>query len=255
MEEIKELSQEAQSLLDQAKTVAANTPDEYRAVGAIYADIKNKIKLVEAERVKRTGPLNESLRLINADFKAISETLKSALLPYERAMIAYKQEEERQRRAAEEAARIERERIEAECRAKAEEERQKLAELKRQAEEAAQAQAAQEAPLSGLAAFVAEEEAAALQEEIEAARLATENAIRETAMAPRAVQVAAPPKVTAAGTSFRTVWRFKVVDLAQVPREYMILNEQMVGALARSTKGAMAIPGIEIYEEKTIGGR
>ena len=74
-------------------------------------------------------------------------------------------------------------------------------------------------------------------------------------MAPRAVQVAAPPKVTAAGTSFRTVWRFKVVDLAQVPREYMILNEQMVGALARSTKGAMAIPGIEIYEEKTIGGR
>jgi hypothetical protein len=252
MDEIKSLTEEAQSLLDNAKTIKATTPDDYRAVGAIYADIKNKIKLVEAERVRRTGPLNESLRLINADFKAIAETLKSALVPYERALLAYKQEEERQRIAAENAARIERERIEAECRAKAEEERQKLAELKRQAEEAAKAQ---EAPLTGLAAFVAEEEAAALQAEIEAARLATENAIRETAMAPRQVVVQAPPKVTAAGTSFRSVWKFKVLDLALVPREYLILNEQMVGALARSTKGAMAIPGIEIYEEKTIGGR
>jgi hypothetical protein len=252
MDEIKSLTDEAQSLLENAKTIRANTPDEYRAVGAVYADIKNKIKLVEAERVRRTGPINESLRIINSDFKAISETLKSALMPYERALLAYKQEEERQRIAAESAARIERERIEAECRAKAEEERQKFDELKRQAEDAAKAQ---EVPLTGLAAFVAEEEAAALQAEIDAARIATENAIRETAMAPRQVVIQAPPKVTAAGTSFRSVWKFKVVDLAQVPREYMILNEQMVGALARSTKGAMQIPGIEIYEEKTIGGR
>jgi hypothetical protein len=252
MDEIKSLSEEAQSLLENAKTIRANTPDEYRAVGAIYADIKNKIKLVEAERVRRTGPINESLRIINSDFKAISETLKSALVPYERALLAYKQEEERQRIAAENAARIERERIEAECRAKAEEEHQKFDELKRQAEEAAKAQ---KALLTPIEAFIAEEEAATLQAEIDAARLATENAIRETAMAPRQVQVQAPPKVTAAGTSFRSVWKFKVVDLAQVPREYMVLNEQMVGALARSTKGAMQIPGIEIYEEKTIGGR
>ena len=252
MDEIKSLTDEAQSLLENAKTIRANTPDEYRAVGAVYADIKNKIKLVEAERVRRTGPINESLRIINSDFKAISETLKSALMPYERALLAYKQEEESQRIAAESAARIERERIEAECRAKAEEERQKLAELKRQAEEAAKAQAETLTPIE---AFIAEEEAAALQAEIEAARLATENAIRETAMAPRQVQVQGPPKVTAAGTSFRSVWKFKVSDLNQVPREYMILNEQMVGALARSTKGAMQIPGIEIYEEKTIGGR
>ena len=252
MDEIKSLTEEAQSLLENAKTIRANTPDEYRAVGAIYADIKNKIKLVEAERVRRTGPINESLRIINSDFKAISETLKSALVTYERALLAYKQEEERQRIAAENAARIERERIEAECRAKAEEEHQKFDELKRQAEEAAKAQ---KALLTPIEAFIAEEEAATLQAEIDAARLATENAIRETAMAPRQVQVQAPPKVTAAGTSFRSVWKFKVVDLAQVPREYMVLNEQMVGALARSTKGAMQIPGIEIYEEKTIGGR
>ena len=252
MDEIKSLTEEAQSLLENAKTIRANTPDEYRAVGAIYADIKNKIKLVEAERVRRTGPINESLRIINSDFKAISETLKSALVPYERALLAYKQEEERQRIAAENAARIERERIEAECRAKAEEEHQKFDELKRQAEEAAKAQ---KALLTPIEAFIAEEEAATLQAEIDAARLATENAIRETAMAPRQVQVQAPPKVTAAGTSFRSVWKFKVVDLAQVPREYMVLNEQMVGALARSTKGAMQIPGLEIYEEKTIGGR
>jgi hypothetical protein len=164
-------------------------------------------------------------------------------------LLAYKHEEDRQRIAAENAARIERERIEAECRAKAEGERQKLEELKRQAAKA------QEAPLTPIEAFIAEEEAAALQVEIEAARLATENAIRETAIAPRQVQVQAPPKVTAAGTSLRIFWKFKVSDLAQVPREYLILNEQMVGALARSTKGAITIPGIEIYEEKTIGGR
>ena len=82
MDEIKTLTEEAQSLLDNAKTIKATTPDEYRAVGAVYADIKNKIKLIEAERVRRTGPINESLRIINSDFKAISETLKSALAPY-----------------------------------------------------------------------------------------------------------------------------------------------------------------------------
>lgn len=54
------------------------------------------------------------------------------------------------------------------------------------------------------------------------------------------------------GVTTKKVWKFRIVDEAQVPREYLLVNEKMVGEVARATKGALRIPGIEFYAEDTV---
>jgi len=81
--------------------------------------------------------LNQALKLINADFKAIDETLEAAGKPYEQGMLAYKREEDALRAQAEKEAQKERLRLENEARAKAAEEMKKLEEAKK-AQEAAE---------------------------------------------------------------------------------------------------------------------
>lgn len=250
--EVDTLTKEAESLFARAKGILVTNPEEYQAAGREYAAIKAQIKQVEAERIKRTGPINESLKLINADFKRITEVLQAALRPYEQGMLAFKQEEDRKHREAEEAAWKERERLEAEARAVAQAEMERLEKAKKEAEEATKKA---EVATSPVEAYLARQQAAQAEQEAAEARQATENALREAAMAPRAVSVATAPRAMAAGTSYRTKWTFKVTDLNLVPRQYLIINEQMIGAIARTAKGTQQIPGIEFLEEKTIGGR
>jgi hypothetical protein len=250
--EVEKLSQEAQGLLERAKTIIVSSAEEYAQAGQIYAAIKQRRKDVEAERKKRTDPLNMSLKLINADFRAIDEILEAAGKPYENGMLAYKHEEERQRLAAKRAALEEQKRIEEEARKLAAEEMAKL-EAAKQAAKAAEV--ATEQAANPLAAYVAKAQAEQAEQAIADARQATENALRTAAMAPAAVTVNYPPLAKAAGTSFRTAWKYRIVDAALIPREYLIPNEQMLGALARTAKAPSTIPGVEFYAEKSIGGR
>jgi len=59
--------------------------------------------------------------------------------------------------------------------------------------------------------------------------------------------VTAMPKVS--GTSMREVWKAVVVDVSQLPREYIIVNQSMLDKMAQATKGAVPIPGVRF--EKT----
>lgn len=59
----------------------------------------------------------------------------------------------------------------------------------------------------------------------------------------------------AAGVSVREVWKFRITDLNQVPREYLMVNEVMLSRVAGATKGALKIPGVEIYSEKSLAVR
>ena len=52
-----------------------------------------------------------------------------------------------------------------------------------------------------------------------------------------------------AGTSMREVWKAVVVDVSQLPREYMIVNQSMLDRMAQATKGAVPVPGVRF--EKT----
>lgn len=58
----------------------------------------------------------------------------------------------------------------------------------------------------------------------------------------------ATPKVE--GMVYREIWKFRIVDAALIPREYLLPNEVKIGQVVRALKGATAIPGIEVYSER-----
>ena len=252
-EEAESYRVEANGLLEAAKSIRVVDADSYKVAGHFFAEIKAKIKEIEAARVRRVKPLNDTVKLLNEDFNGVKAQLESILKVVEAPMLAFQREEERKRREAEEAARKERERIEAEARAKAEEERRKLEQARRDAEEAARAAA--EAAEDPFEAALAQEEAARKEAEAEAARKAIEDSLREAALAKNAVVVDAPAKITAAGTSLRKAWKFRIVDASLIPRGYLIPDEQALGQIARTEKEAASVPGVEFYAVDSIGGR
>jgi hypothetical protein len=63
-----------------------------------------------------------------------------------------------------------------------------------------------------------------------------------------------PPPVLArkvAGVAHRVVWKWRVKDLAAVPRDYMVLDEKLLNEIARTRKDQAAVPGIEFYADTT----
>ena len=51
--------------------------------------------------------------------------------------------------------------------------------------------------------------------------------------------------------SFRLNWRFEVLDLSQVPLEFLCVDEAKVKKLLASSKGETPIPGLKIYSEES----
>lgn len=65
--------------------------------------------------------------------------------------------------------------------------------------------------------------------------------------------VVVPSQVPKAeGISTRKVWKYRIVDAALIPREYLIPDEKKIGAHARSMCKAAHIPGIEFYSEDSV---
>ena len=48
----------------------------------------------------------------------------------------------------------------------------------------------------------------------------------------------------------RAVWKAVVTDPDKVPRDYLIVNQSALDALAKATKGSITIPGVRF--EKTF---
>jgi len=65
-------------------------------------------------------------------------------------------------------------------------------------------------------------------------------------------QIVLPVATVPKGTSTRQNWKYRVMDFTLIPREYMIHNDAMLKSIARSTKGASTIPGIEFYPEDSL---
>lgn len=62
-------------------------------------------------------------------------------------------------------------------------------------------------------------------------------------------------EVRTEGVSIRQTWRYRVVDEALVPREYLMLDEKKIGAVVRAMKALTRIPGIEAYPDETVAVR
>lgn len=66
--------------------------------------------------------------------------------------------------------------------------------------------------------------------------------------------IPAVPKLS--GTTFRTNWKFRIIDESLIPAEYWVVDEVLLGVAVRTTKDKTWIPGIEVYSEKiTVGTR
>ncbi len=64
-----------------------------------------------------------------------------------------------------------------------------------------------------------------------------------------------PKKVEkVAGLAMVKTWKYRIVDASKLPREYLIPNETMLGNMARTTKGAVEVAGVEFYSEESMRG-
>lgn len=245
---------EAQEILSRAKGVVIQNDDDYRIAGAEFVAIKNRIKDLENQRVAITKPMDAAKAAVMDLFRRPKEVLEAALAFREKPMAAYQQEKERLRRDAEAAARRETERLQREAREREREERERLAEIQRQEDEARRLAVAAPNPM---AAFLAKQKVEELAQAATEQTTVVTNTIREAVTVQAVVDFV--PKATAAGTSARTNWKFRIVNPDLIPRNYMTPNEPEIGAMVRmlkdKDKAEATIPGIEVFSEITIGGR
>lgn len=59
----------------------------------------------------------------------------------------------------------------------------------------------------------------------------------------------------AQGISTRVMWRWRVVDVAAVPREYLSIDPAKVDAVVKAQQDGAKIPGIEVYREEIMAVR
>jgi hypothetical protein len=76
--------------------------------------------------------------------------------------------------------------------------------------------------------------------------------VAEFVQGPVVPAVVTPARVTAPGISYREVWRYEVIDQAQVPRDYLTIDHTKLGGVVRALKSAATIPGVRIWVERTI---
>lgn len=73
--------------------------------------------------------------------------------------------------------------------------------------------------------------------------------VRDQLMASHDAQAAADAVKT------RVYWKFEIVDESQIPREFLMPNEKLIGEVVRSRKDQAVIPGVRIFpHEMAIAG-
>lgn len=277
----------ASRALEFARTIAVNSQTSYELASVELRALKARRDALEAKRVEMKAPVLEAGRKIDDLFREPIAQIDEAMRVVKGTMITYQTEQERLaaevRRKAEEEAR--RARIEAERKAREERERAE-AEMRRQQQVAAEAQrAADEAARRAreareandrAAAEAAERERREAEERERRAKLNAEKAVekgeqRAAAAMASAVEAAARPAPTvelpsAAGTSTRTLWRARVVDLrklveavaaGRVPLTCLEPNMQVLNQAAKAQREELAkfYPGVEAVAEKSLATR
>ena len=253
---------QAQRALTNASDFTVDSPDMLAMAGEDLQAVKALQKKVEEQRTSVTGPMNAALRAINDLFRPPSEYLKQAEDKLKTAMLTYTTEQERiaaeARRRAEEAARIERDR---------------LAEIQRQQEEAARAaaQAAERAAREAAEAAARGDAEAAAKANAEAAAQAqaAEQANADAqASAVTAEVISMPPAVVeparVSGISTSKSVDFEVTSLLDLV-QFVAANPEHIGlvmadsvklrAQVRATGLLTKLPGVRVFTKRTMSAR
>jgi flagellar biosynthesis GTPase FlhF len=219
--------------------VVVNNVNDYREADEGFAAVKAMRKENEKTRTDIANPIYQAWKNVNARFKVIDDDLAAVEKFYSGPMTAWQREQDKIRAKAEADAAAAKKKLEDDARALAKIEEDKLL--------AAQ-KVLDDAKTSGdaFAELMAEEE-------VETAKEATLQAIRDTHNI--VVESSAPAQATAAGSRVNRPWKFRVTDPTLVPREYLMIDESKLGQLARTMKKDASVPGVEFFEDITIGGR
>lgn len=249
-----EIKKDVATISELAKNIVIKTPNDRACISAMLVESKrqqNKIGLLLDDSIKKAHEAHKSLLAVKgglmAPYVAFEAAAKKANTAWDDKVEAERQAEEARLQAIEdEKTRREKAKIEAE----AAEQRRKEAEARAKAEEARkQAENASKAERERLLkeANKAELQAAAAQAKAEIKTEAAASVVSNT------ISVAAPK--AQAGESYRETWSWKLVDLSKVPDNYKILNETMLNKFAIATKGAVPVPGIEFFKNRTLAVR
>ena len=219
------------------KETLVSNKEQYDQALKEAATLKKKVKEIEVERKKFLKPFQDMTKSINALCKKVPEEALEAIAVVEKRATDWQ---------AEESARLEKIRKEAEEKRKRElEELRKMQERELERLRAKEAEEREERAMFGLDAPDESREAdtAKLEEETEEFEKGIEI---EHAMALKEVKQETPKNV-------RTTWHFEIVDESLVPAMFKKIDEKEIGIAVRG--GARKIPGIHIYPQQKVIAR
>ncbi|MHB8053656.1 MAG: hypothetical protein ACYDH3_00160 [Candidatus Aminicenantales bacterium] len=64
-----------------------------------------------------------------------------------------------------------------------------------------------------------------------------------------------PEALDTSGLTVRENWKFSIVNKNLIPREYLMPDEKMIGMIVRAKKDQANIPGVRVYAEKGVATR
>jgi len=218
---VEQKAAETESLAEEFQGFKIVTAEGYGGAADQLKAIKSKTKELDELRKSLTKPLDESKKRIMEFFKKPLAFLAMAEASIKSAILKWQEEQESIRRAEEDKIRKAQQKEAEELQRRAREEEEKANRFKTEkAKEAAQARA----------------------EELKA----------KAAQTAAVVPVVQSKVEKVAGIATKTIWKFRITDLSQLPKEYMLPNEKLLGEVARSTKGSLEVPGIEFYSENIL---
>lgn len=228
---IQEETKDVAVILQQSKQAIIKNNAQYASASLLLKEIKNRYRELDNKKKEITMPLDIAKKAVINLFKPILEDLEEAERIIKGNMINYTEEQERiaretQRKLEEESAR----RAEIEKRKK-EEQEQRWREKQRMLEEAGKIEKA----------LIAQRKADLKAMEAE---------MIETEIVPLVT-----PKINLEGVSYREQWIAEIVNVDEIPREYMIPNLVAINKVVQATKGLIKIPGVKIYSKKVLVSR
>lgn len=205
-----EETERAEVVLTTATSLVISTPDDFESAASFRSEIRSQLKELDAKEKEITRPLNETLRRVRDLFRPAKEKREAAVTAIDNGLRGYQRAIEAQQR-----------------------------EEARLAEQARRKQIEQEA-IDRAAELEADGDVDRAQRVMESAF------VPETAPPPVEISTAT---AKAQGLATRRTWKWRVTDPTAIPRAYMMVNEKMLDAKARTEKGNAQVPGIEFFED------
>ncbi len=210
-DEVRKLEDTAMTMYENTRTLEITKQGEYENEGLRLQIIKKQYKEIESKRKELIKPFQDATKRLNEFFKNPLNLLKEAEDSIKKAMLKYQRK-------------IEEERIKEQKKLDeiAERERKKLEKRAEKYREKGNEEKANE--LFEEATFVPHHKIVKMPEKIE-------------------------------GIQTRDNWKFRIIDVNKLPREYMIPDEKRLGEIARAGKGLVKIEGVEFYNEPVIASK